>query len=237
MSDIGELVATWGQAEGTDQIFDLFKGAVGEYGYDRITYLAMPSPGAGEETAFETTYPEIWITHYLRQGYRNFDPVLDYTVGARTPFTWAALENDFVIGKRQRRILSEAREAGLHDGITIPLHGPYGELSAINMARAKPGEVDEQVIQTCNLLAQHFHCVYSAQSRQTDETARPDLTHREREVLLWCVKGKSNWAIGEILNISEHSVKFHMQNVYAKLGTNSRISAVVKAIRMGLLRP
>lgn len=237
MADIGELLTIWNGAEGTDQIFDLFKDALSDHGYDSIAYFSLPSPGNSEDTGFESTYPEAWTTHYLNQGYRDIDPVPDYLVGARTPFTWAALENNYVIGKRQRQILSEAREAGLHDGIAIPLHGPYGEISTVCMARSSPGEMDDHLLQTCGLLSQHFHAVYSAQSSQSEEELRPELTYREREVLMWCVKGKSNWAIGEILNISEHSVKFHMQNVYAKLGANSRISAAVKAIRMGLLRP
>lgn len=237
MTDIGELVTIWSGTKGTDQIFDLFSDALSDHGYDRIAYFSLPSSSTEEDVAFESTYPEAWTTHYLRQEYRDIDPVADYLVGARTPFTWAALENNFVIGKRQRQILSEAREAGLHDGITIPLHGPYGEISTVCMARNNPGEMDAHVLQTCGLLSQHFHSVYSSQSCQNEETLRPELTYREREVLMWCVKAKSNWAIGEILNISEHSVKFHMQNVYAKLGANSRISAVVKAIRMGLLRP
>lgn len=236
-SDIGELVTAWGHAESTDQIFDLFKDAMADFGYDRIAYLTLAPAGSDEGNTFETTFPETWITHYTGQGYTETDPIPDYIVGARDPFTWATLESDYALGKRQRKILSEAREAGLHDGITIPLHGPYGEVSAISMARSRPQETDDHIVQTCSLLGQHFHSVYSAQSSQGDEISRPDLTYREREVLMWCVKGKSNWAIGEILNISEHSVKFHIQNVYAKLGANSRISAVVKAIRMGLLRP
>ena len=41
----------------------------------------------------------------------------------------------------------------------------------------------------------------------------------------------------ERLGISEHSVKFHVQNVCKKLGVNSRVAAVVKAIRLGLIVP
>ena len=51
------------------------------------------------------------------------------------------------------------------------------------------------------------------------------------------VEGLNNAQTAERLGISEHSVKFHVQNVCKKLGVNSRVAAVVKAIRMGLIVP
>jgi len=63
------------------------------------------------------------------------------------------------------------------------------------------------------------------------------LTKREREVLRWCSEGKSNWEIGKILSISQHGVAFHFRNIFEKLDTNSRVVAVVKAIKKGIIRP
>ncbi len=63
------------------------------------------------------------------------------------------------------------------------------------------------------------------------------LTPRERECLQWSAQGKSSWEIGMILGISEHGAGFHLKNAMAKLDTSSRIAAVVKAIRMGLIAP
>ncbi|NBD09793.1 MULTISPECIES: response regulator transcription factor [Corallococcus] len=64
----------------------------------------------------------------------------------------------------------------------------------------------------------------------------PDtLTPREREVLGLLAEGLSNKAIADRLDISEHTAKFHVNAVLAKLGVQRRTEAVVRAARMGLV--
>lgn len=63
------------------------------------------------------------------------------------------------------------------------------------------------------------------------------LTQRETDILVWSQQGKSRWAIGEILGISQHGVDFHLRNIYRKLGVTSRVQAVTRAIQLGLLEP
>ena len=62
-----------------------------------------------------------------------------------------------------------------------------------------------------------------------------ELSPRETEVLSLMAEGLSNKAIAERLEISEHTVKFHVHTVLGKLGTQSRTEAVVRAARMGVL--
>ena len=85
-----------------------------------------------------------------------------------------------------------------------------------------------QPVVASKLLRQVSH---QGQSRPETET----LTRRELEVLKWCAAGKSNWAIGEILGISEHGVDFHMRNILRKLDADTRVTAVVKALHGGLI--
>jgi DNA-binding NarL/FixJ family response regulator len=67
-------------------------------------------------------------------------------------------------------------------------------------------------------------------------TPGPDtLTPREREVLALLAEGLSNKAIADRLSISEHTAKFHVNAVLAKLGVQRRTEAVVRAARMGLV--
>jgi DNA-binding NarL/FixJ family response regulator len=61
------------------------------------------------------------------------------------------------------------------------------------------------------------------------------LTPREVEVLGLIAEGLSNRAIAGSLGISEHTVKFHVTSVMAKLDAQSRTEAVVRATRLGLL--
>ena len=61
------------------------------------------------------------------------------------------------------------------------------------------------------------------------------LTDREREVLALIALGLTNRAIALDLGISEHTAKFHVGAVLAKLGAQSRAEAVSVAVREGLL--
>jgi DNA-binding NarL/FixJ family response regulator len=62
-----------------------------------------------------------------------------------------------------------------------------------------------------------------------------DLTGREREVLGLMAEGMSNKTIALRLEISEHTVKFHVNAILRKLGAQSRTEAVVRATRLGLI--
>lgn len=63
----------------------------------------------------------------------------------------------------------------------------------------------------------------------------PELTDREREVLLLLTAGASNDAMAEALSISPHTVRTHVQNLLAKLGVQNRLAAAAVARRSGLL--
>ena len=61
------------------------------------------------------------------------------------------------------------------------------------------------------------------------------LTLREIEVLNQLSNGSTNKAIAQTLNISEHTVKFHISAILSKLGVSSRTEAVAVGIRSGLV--
>lgn len=95
-----------------------------------------------------------------------------------------------------------------------------------------------------------FHTLLSAQSRATDgpdaaetsdrrllrdETELDALTPREREVLDMLAEGLSNKEIAWRMNISEHTVKFHVASIFARLNVSTRTEAVTQGIRRGLI--
>ena len=55
------------------------------------------------------------------------------------------------------------------------------------------------------------------------------------EILAWVAAGKSDWAIGRILNISGKTVNFHVENAKRKLGVGTRVQAALAAMRSGLI--
>jgi DNA-binding NarL/FixJ family response regulator len=64
----------------------------------------------------------------------------------------------------------------------------------------------------------------------------PDaLTPRERDVLSLLAEGLGNKAIAGALGVSDHTAKFHVNAILAKLGAASRAEAIVLAVRRGLI--
>ncbi|MCZ7572768.1 MAG: response regulator transcription factor [Ardenticatenaceae bacterium] len=61
------------------------------------------------------------------------------------------------------------------------------------------------------------------------------LTARETEVLQLLAQGLANKQIAAALQISEHTVKFHVSSIYAKLGVTNRTEAVGLGVRRGLV--
>ena len=61
------------------------------------------------------------------------------------------------------------------------------------------------------------------------------LTPRERTVLALVADGLPNREIAHELDISEHTVKFHLASVFGKLGVSSRTEAVRRGLQLGLI--
>lgn len=75
----------------------------------------------------------------------------------------------------------------------------------------------------------------------SEDAARPaledgeHLTNRETDVLQLVAQGLTNKQIALALRISEHTVKFHVSSIYAKLNVSNRTEAVRKGARQGII--
>lgn len=62
------------------------------------------------------------------------------------------------------------------------------------------------------------------------------LTAREMDVLEMLAEGLSNKLIADRLGISEHTAKFHVNSILAKLNAGTRTEAVMRGLRLGLIK-
>jgi DNA-binding NarL/FixJ family response regulator len=67
--------------------------------------------------------------------------------------------------------------------------------------------------------------------------ARPELTPREREVIVLLAQGRTNQQIATRLGVTERTARTHVSNILAKLGLTSRTQAAMWAAREGLVPP
>ena len=232
-------------ADTSEQVFDTFRRAVGDVGYDRIG-LAAVNPAAqiavppGNEMSFvlAAAAPEEWVKHYTAKRYQEIDPVLQQVPNRRMPFFWSDLLTEARLSAKQRVLLEESREHGMQGGISIPVHGPQGEAFVISLARSNGNANDRALIAPLHILGANFFLAFSSRlGRPEPRPILTRLTDRERECLTWSANGKSAWAISQIIGVSENTVNFHLKSAMKKLGTSNRVQAVAIAVRAGLIHP
>ncbi len=73
------------------------------------------------------------------------------------------------------------------------------------------------------------------QSASSEDNSYIPLSKREKEILQLIADGNPNKAIAEMLNISEHTVRNHISNIFQKLKSDDRTEAAVKALRQGII--
>jgi two-component system response regulator DegU len=71
--------------------------------------------------------------------------------------------------------------------------------------------------------------------KTADKNIQGKITQRELDVIRLITEGKGNREIGQVLCISEDTVKKHVQSMMAKLGVSDRTQAAVVAVRTGLV--
>ena len=98
---------------------------------------------------------------------------------------------------------------------------------------------DENFPMHADLLRRRQELMSRMQGRHPNATPRlPEpLSARELEVLGLLGRGYGGAAVGNALGISENTVKFHLKNLYAKLGARNRAAVIMAAQRLGYLLP
>src|SRR5258707_2504920 len=99
------------------------------------------------------------------------------------------------------------------------------------------GALPDQILETVRRVAAGEALVPSKiASVLTESLARPELSPRELQVLRRLAAGDSNKEIGQMLQITEHTVKVHVKSILVKLGAKGRTEAIAIAIKRGLIR-
>jgi len=148
---------------------------------------------------------------------------------AREAIDWARAGGPVVLLLRDpaSEPAAEALRAGVKALLPSGLDGPE-IAAAIEAAAAGLVVIDPAVIESMLPPA-------SAISGGASEALAEDLTPRELDVLRLVAAGLGNKEIAPRLQISEHTVKFHLASIMGKLGAGSRTEAVTLGIRHGLI--
>lgn len=165
------------------------------------------------------------------------DPVMQQLRRHGLPFMY---DQKFYVQAGAPELWEVAAPYGYRTGISVALRlsGNSQFLLGLDRERALPRNDQRLMRMLADLQMLAVHCQDAAQRflvPQKDAPAAPTLSQRELEVLRWTREGKTAWETGQLMSISEPTVKYHLKNILAKLDSTSKHVAVLKAISLGLI--
>lgn len=172
-----------------------------------------------------STYPREFCQLYLGQGLAA-DPAVHRLLTSGQTVTSSA---DEPAGSEPKAITSLKLEFGVKTCLSTGVRGGNGSCSYFAFSNFDPKQADKLRL-LLDILAPHFHLSYM-RCQSTWKPERPAqpayiLSKREEEILRWVAAGKTNWEISVILKVSLNTVKFHLKNVFQKIGVENRWSAI-----------
>lgn len=131
-----------------------------------------------------------------------------------------------------REVTNLKLDFGVKTCLSIGVRGVLGVCSYFALSNFDQRQI-WKLRSMMQILAPHFHLAYMRATTWAQGTQAPpkrvDLTAREEEIMRWVAEGKTNWEISMILKVSLNTVKFHLKNIYQKLGgVENRWSAVAQ---------
>ena len=224
-----------------DDLTQKFLKFLAGYGLDRFVMSEMSHDTTTQKEHHHgvlVNYPQEWMEHYVSNHYIESDPVYQSALTARRPFTWQEATLSRNTTKKGVQVMNEARENKLYDGIAISIHQPLGGIIGMGISASETGvNLSRDSLSMLHAAANQFFLVYADLTDWQKLGDAPELTLREREILLWLAKGKSRGTIADILSISESSINRHSEKILLKMDTNTMTLAIAKAIRIGLISP
>jgi DNA-binding CsgD family transcriptional regulator len=227
-----------------DELTPVVQAMVQGLGFDSFAYALSTSSRPDKEAQLFvfTTMPSEWMMIYDQRAYCEADPRMELGARSTMPVLWE--QKDFR-GQNARvdEFLDEAAKYGTCSGLVYALHdiGRGGILIVFNSKIPVLDPVRHQLIQR-NLpdLLCFGHYFHEWFMRAVIDKGLPSrlqnvpLSSREREVLRNVARGLTTDDIANKLEISERTVRFHLDAVRTKLGAANRQEAVAMGMQLGL---
>lgn len=208
-----------------------------ENGVKRMSYHFSPifdEPNSIRTVVYAHGFSPEWLKLYEEADFRAHDPIPSRTYANGEFMTWVEAMEAEPNTPEQDEYLKAMKEAGLEHGFGLTLFGPRGRQAYASFDFGKPlEEIDREKIALVRALAQMAH--QRLCHLVDEEHDAKDLSDRESEVLTWMARGKSSFDIGVILGLSPDTVKTYRKRIYDKLEVHDRLSAVIRALKLGLI--
>lgn len=194
----------------------------------------MGSDGDIQKTqVVNISYPPEWIDIYERRCYAEVDPVVQKHFSSFTLQKWSETSAT-ATSETHHHFWEEARQFGLVSGITAGIRDANNKRASLFSFCGPDIEQDPRNLMVLKYIIPHLHETF-LKSERSESAAGTEISSREKDVLKWVKYGKTNWEIGQILKISERTVKFHLKNLANKFNAHGRSHIVAVALSKGII--
>lgn len=236
---VEDFVYASNQTASVDELFALYKKTMSRLGFDQVSLSLLNEHThlrREAEVGLMHNYSDHWGKHYVDNRYADDDPVLRRAISSDAAFKWDQLTSEGTISDYQKSILQHGKESGLIDGIAVPLRSGRHSIAVASSASSVGGlGLRQHDLSIASLLAFQFYQQFSFLMRNQLHVGTLNLTVREHDILSWTAKGYTKVEIAGRLNISRHTVDYHVRNILQKTGARNITVAVLSAIRQGCL--
>lgn len=209
-------------------------------GFAACFYFSAP-PGAlshGQKGLMEPVHHGLStevVEAYLSANFRRLDIVPRTAMALGVPVRWKEAWAAIDATPEEREFLQMMQDLEIGDGFTLPCYGPNGNDGYVGIGKmTENARTDPNALREMHLVSQAAH-LRLCEFLSTGQPGDKQLSVREREVLDWVARGKSNGVIADILGISAGTVDTYLRRIYEKLDVADRTSAAVRGIGMGLI--
>ncbi|KQN78399.1 LuxR family transcriptional regulator [Devosia sp. Leaf64] len=234
-ADLMNKIELLQRQEDADGIHKVVSDTIGHYGFERFIISGLPDRGVDVRPfVLLSGWDDEWYKRYTNLGYVHLDPVARNCFATTLPFDWSDAPYDRAGDPQARRVMDEAHDFGMNEGLCVPVHLEGGMQGVVSLV-GRTDWLSEQQRLELHMLALYAHGrLRFLNTVQTDRRRRA-ISPREAEVLKWVASGKTAADIAEITGLSARTVNQHCENAQRRLGTNNRLHTVVEAIRHKLI--
>lgn len=230
-----DFIAEIDRVDDSESVCTLFQRFLEkEIGLTNVVCLKVPNAAETlNSTIYFNTRPEAWTRHYVEANHILNDPMVRELYKTYDPYSWTDVLARRTLEVADRRIVEEAGEFGMREGFVVPVYQLNGYFGLVSAAGGKI-ELTERTRAVLQLISIYVHDKVARLHRAMREQ-RARLSPREIECLKWVSVSKSDWVIGEILNLSERTVNGYIESAKRKYDVTTRVQAVLLAARDGYI--
>ncbi len=234
-NDLGNIFAMtemFSRCSRTEEVQELTVDIVRKFGVEFVFAGLMPrknlTPSEQMSHVLFGKWPSEWSDRYFRNMYLERDPTIAHTRNTDKLLKWNEL------GTQNFRVMNEAREFKLNQGVTVPMISIDGAKLGVSFAGTNVSHSPEATI-TFQVVGALATAKALELIKCTGLQEAIPLTPAECACLEWVTEGKTNWEIGMILGISDKTVEKHLCNCMRKTNSINRTQLVANALRQGII--